>query len=174
MLKRLCNNICVVLVGLFCGFVLSACEQGGAYSSLELEKPFPSLVLKTIEGEPFPVERLKGQVIILKLWATWCKVCMETEPQFKAFIARFDSDNLVVASVSVDQDLNMLREYLMDHPNKGLQLVDQGMRQSMTVLGVDVIPQVFVIDKAGILRYQKSGGAQWGSDDFHKIQDILD
>ncbi|VAW45011.1 hypothetical protein MNBD_GAMMA04-2248 [hydrothermal vent metagenome] len=153
---------------------LQGCEGVGSLGNQVAEgKAFPEMKLVTYENEPFSLESLRGKVVILKLWATWCGVCREEAPYFLTFSKKLD-DSVVVASVSVDKDLNSAKEYLLDHPNTFLQLFDQSMVQTKLVLKTSVIPQVYVIDRKGILRYYMVGLVDWNDEMLKKMQALLE
>ena len=165
------RRLCALLLALSCVLLFSACEQGGKL--VDIGKPFPDVALETLEGEPFEIVSLQGRVVIIKLWATWCEICIETDPQFKQFVSRFDPNKVAVVSISVDSDINMLKEYLMDHPTDELQLIDRGMQQSIEVLGSRVVPQVFVIDQNGVLQLDRTGRTFWGDEAYQEIRVLI-
>ncbi|GEM_PF-4621072 len=167
--KRWCIGLIVSMLGL-----LSGCEGISSVDSPLLEgKPFPEMELVTYDNEPFSLKQLKGKVVILKLWATWCAVCREEAPHFLAFSKKLD-DSVVVVSVSVDQNVNSAKEYLLEHPNDFLQLFDKSMVQTKVVLKVSVIPQVYLIDQEGILRYFAVGAVVWDDEILKKVQRLLE
>ncbi len=147
------------------------CDRSGLSSEVAVGKPFPELKLVTYDNESFDLRQLRGKVVILKLWATWCGVCREEAPRFLSFSKRLD-ESVVVVSVSVDQNLNLPREYLLDHPDEFLHLFDQAMMQSKLVLKASVIPQVYVLDQDGVLRYYMVGVNDWNEDVLKKINGL--
>lgn len=155
-------------LGVLLLFSMAGCESSNSLDGVSLNEPFPKMALMTLEGEPFQVTGLQDKVVVLKLWATWCSICIESEPAFKAFIKKLNRDKVEVVSLSVDGDVNLVREYLLDHVTDHLQLLDVGMKQTIKVLGVDRIPLVFIIDHQGILRHYVLGRSPWG-DDMQKI-----
>jgi len=171
MLRRGCSRVGVFLVIVISLMGLLGCDRIDSSNGVMVDEPFPELTLTTLDGEPFIMDALRGQVVIVKLWATWCGVCRETEPQFKTFARQLD-DEVVVASVSVDGDLNLVREYLLDRPNDFVQLFDKNMIQSKSVLNAYVIPQVYIIDKLGVLKYYTAGGVEWDGDMLKTINRI--
>lgn len=150
---------------------VTGCDQMSPSGGVVVDKPFPELMLTTLDGKVFKLDGLKGQVVILKLWATWCVICREEEPYFKAF-SKALSDEVVVAYVAVDRDLNLVKEYLLDKPNDFVQLFDENMAQSKSVLNAHVIPQVYIIDKSGILRYHVVGSIEWDESILQVIERI--
>ncbi|MCF6299303.1 MAG: TlpA family protein disulfide reductase [Thiomicrorhabdus sp.] len=161
-------------IGLLIGIlvVLQGCDDSSNHQ-VAVGKPFPDMTLVTYDKEPFTLEQLRGKVVILKLWATWCSVCREEAPHFLAFSEKLD-ESVVIASLSVDQNLNSAKEYLLDHPNGFLQLFDQSMVQTKVILKVNVIPQVYLIDQEGILRYFAVGLVDWDEEMLKKVQRLLD
>ena len=164
-------------LGLILGVLIlfQGCDEVGLLDrQLFVGKPFPDMKLVTYDNEPFRLDQLKGKVVVLKLWATWCLVCQQEAPHFLEFSKKLD-DSVVVIAISVDQNLNSAREYLLDHPNSFLQLFDQSMVQTKTVLKVSVLPQVYIIDQAGILRYYEVGPVEWGDNEMLKtVKRLLD
>ncbi len=159
---------------LFFGVVFfSGCDRtGGAVEQpLGIGKPFPEISLMTYDKKPFNVSELKGKVVILKLWATWCAICLEEAPKFAVFSKKLDEE-VVVVSVSVDRDLNLAKEYLLDHPSKFIELFDQSMLQTKSFLKTSVIPQVYLIDRSGVLRDYFIGAITWDASMLQKIQKI--
>jgi cytochrome c biogenesis protein CcmG/thiol:disulfide interchange protein DsbE len=164
--KRWCFVFIMGLLGL-----LQGCDK--VDSLVEEGKPFPELKLITYDNEPFDLRRLKGKVVILKLWATWCGVCREEAPQFLEFSKQLD-DSVVVVSVSVDQNLNLPKEYLLDYPDNFLHLFDQSMVQTKRILKVSVIPQMYLIDQKGILQDFAVGSVEWDESKLRKVQKLLE
>jgi len=162
-------------IGLVVGMLglLQGCEGISLFDSPLLEgKPFPEMKLVTYDNEPFSLKQLEGKVVILKLWATWCLVCREEAPHFLAFSKKLD-DSVVIVSISVDQNINSAKEYLLEYPNAFVQLFDQSMLQTKMVLKVSVLPQMYLIDQKGILRYFAVGSVEWDEEMLKKVQGLL-
>ena len=159
------------ILGVF--ILLQGCDEAGLLErQIAVGKPFPEMKLVTYDNEPFTLEQLRGQVVILKMWATWCGVCREEAPHFLAFSKKLEG-SVVIASVSVDQNVNSAKEYLLEHPNDFLQLFDQSMIQTKTVLKVSVLPQVYIIDASGVLRYYVAGSVEWSDGEMLKRVRLL-
>ncbi|HIE40311.1 MAG TPA: TlpA family protein disulfide reductase [Thiomicrorhabdus sp.] len=152
-------------------FLQGGCERTGFSEGVSIGKPFPELRLVTYDNEPFELHQLRGKVVILRLWATWCGVCREEAPKFLVFSKKLD-DSVVVVSVSVDENLNAPKEYLLEYPDEFLHLFDQSMVQSKLVLKANVIPQVYVIDQEGVLRYYSVGTNDWGEDMLKRVKGL--
>ncbi len=150
-------------------FFLQSCEfQGREGEGVKVGAVFPELKLVTYEQKPFEWRQLKDKVVILKIWATWCGVCREEAPQFLKFSKQLN-DSVVVVAVSVDRDLNAAKEYVLDHPDNFVHLFDQSMIQTKLVLKSHGVPQVYVIDRQGVLRFFEIGRVDWNAEMLKKV-----
>ncbi|MGA2553028.1 MAG: TlpA disulfide reductase family protein [Burkholderiaceae bacterium] len=76
-------------------------------ADLAVGKPAPPLVLTTLDGQSLATETLKGQVVILTFWATWCDPCREELPLLSRYAARNAARGLKVLGFSLDGPENM-------------------------------------------------------------------
>lgn len=70
----------------------------------QVGKPSPPLKFKAIDGREVDLEQLKGKVVLLDFWATWCPPCIEELPHMRDAHERYHKDGLVVIGVSFDVD----------------------------------------------------------------------
>ncbi|MBL8947695.1 MAG: TlpA family protein disulfide reductase, partial [Myxococcales bacterium] len=63
----------------------------------------PALVGKTLDGEPFDLASMRGQVVLLNVWATWCQPCREELPELERLHELYASRGFSVVGVSVDR-----------------------------------------------------------------------
>lgn len=68
-----------------------------------VEHPAPALTLHTLDGQDFTVKGLRGKVVILAFWATWCAPCREELNALSAYAAAHSSDGLQVLGISLDE-----------------------------------------------------------------------
>ncbi|MGC8213049.1 TlpA disulfide reductase family protein [Ralstonia solanacearum] len=81
-------------------------------ASLEVGRPAPPLVLHTLDGRRISTEDLRGQVVVLTFWATWCEPCRTELPLLSAYAARHADLGLRVLGFSLDEpdELPAVRE----------------------------------------------------------------
>lgn len=80
----------------------TACARG-----VQLGRPAPSLVLHTLDGHSIAVEDLRGYVVVLTFWATWCDPCRTELPLLSAYAARHAANGLRVLGFSLDEPDNL-------------------------------------------------------------------
>jgi thiol-disulfide isomerase/thioredoxin len=109
-----------------------------------------------LEGKPLSTEQWKGKVVLVDFWASWCAPCAAELPKLKALYEKHNVRGLEVVGVSLDSDRDDLNQFVMRHPGTGwAQMLDSDGRTARGLVrkcGVMAIPQLFLIDKRGVLR----------------------
>jgi len=121
----------------------------------------PAFSITTIDGQHLSMDALKGKVVLIDFWATWCEPCRAALPHIREIAKKFEGQPLLVLSVNLDEDEQKWRDFVtkneMTWPQYG---GDGGFRGPMAKLfGVQAIPQTFTIDADGILQDQHIGDA---------------
>jgi thiol-disulfide isomerase/thioredoxin len=116
--------------------------------------------LTTIDGRVLRSEDLKGKVVVIDCWATWCSPCMALVPELKRLYKQWHKDGLEIIGVSLDQHLENVRNASKEHGMSWPQVlvpVERKARQLwQEAAGIESIPRVLVIDRAGVLRFDGS------------------
>jgi peroxiredoxin len=131
-------------------------------AELSVGQPAPPLILHSLDGRSIDTASLRGQVVILTFWATWCVPCREELPLLSAYAAQHAGQGLQVLGFSLDPPaaLGKVRDVAstLSFPVGLLGSNWAGDYGRMWQL-----PVSFVIDRNGILRYDgwKSGPEPW-------------
>jgi cytochrome c biogenesis protein CcmG, thiol:disulfide interchange protein DsbE len=98
-----------VLLAVVVGF---AAPSGGARAVPQIDEPAPSLVLSTLDGSTFDLAKLRGKVVMVNYWATWCAPCRKEMPKLDAFYKKYQSQGLEIVGISIDfeRDLEKARK----------------------------------------------------------------
>ena len=103
---------------------------------------------------------LRGQVVVLNFWATWCPPCVEEMPSLVEMQRRMKARGVTVVAVSVDVDQNAYRQFLKDH-NVSLLTVRDPDQKSSGLYGTFKFPETYVIDRQGVMRRKFIGAVEW-------------
>jgi peroxiredoxin len=120
----------------------------------------PPFSVTTMDGQRVSLDELKGKVVLIDFWATWCAPCREALPRIRDMVKKFQGQPLVVLSVSLDDDEQEWKDFMAKNGMTWPQYRDGGFKGPIAMLfGVQAIPQTFTIDADGILQDQHIGDA---------------
>ena len=117
----------------------------------KIGEPAPALVLTAIDGRTFDLAKLRGKVVMVNYWATWCAPCRKEMPQLDAFYRRYRSKGLEIVGISIDFDRDL------DKARKVAQTVTYptAFAKSIADNGFGVttaVPVTWIIDVDGKVR----------------------
>jgi cytochrome c biogenesis protein CcmG, thiol:disulfide interchange protein DsbE len=93
-----------LLALLIAGVVWLTISPRAASAEPEIGKAAPALVGTTIDGKIFDLAQLRGKVVLVNYWATWCAPCRKEMPKFDAFYKRYHAEGLEIVGISIDFD----------------------------------------------------------------------
>ena len=112
-------------------------------------------------GKPVDFERLKGKILIVNIWATWCMPCIKEMPDLLALAKILPPDKFELLLAS-DQSLKKINKFIS---NKGLDLHYVQLQNSIESLGVYALPTTLVYDKSGKEIHRLLGNRGWTSEE---------
>jgi thiol-disulfide isomerase/thioredoxin len=117
----------------------------------------PDFSFTSSEGEYVTLEDLKGKVVVLDFWATWCPPCVASVPELRNLYNRYSKDSsFVLIGVSSDYDESAWREFTGRNRMSWHQYLDRD-RRIQNAFNIHAYPTYVIIDHEGILRFQASG-----------------
>jgi peroxiredoxin len=120
----------------------------------------PDFSLTTSSGEHISLEDLKGRVVVLDFWGTWCPPCVESVPSLRTLNKRYSKEpSFMLIGISSDSDENEWREFTDKNKMIWPQYLDRD-RRIQRAFGVRAFPTYILIDHEGIVRFQ-SVGSSW-------------
>jgi len=106
------------------------------------------------------LSQLKGQVVVLNFWATWCAPCVEEVPSLVQMQQRMKAKGVTVLAVSVDVDDSNYRRFVKDH-SVNLLTVRDADQKSNALYGTFKFPETYIIDRNGVTRRKFIGAVDW-------------
>jgi thiol-disulfide isomerase/thioredoxin len=125
---------------------------------------FPDLDLTGIDGSAVRLSQLRGNVVVLNFWATWCGPCRMELPQLQNLYNHWSDRNLVILAVNVDEDRTRVAPFLK---NRNLSLpVYYAQPQDAAALTFQGIPSTYIVRPDGDLErafvgYDPSAETLW-------------
>lgn len=121
-------------------------KQKELYGNSNSTKPI-NFKLGTLDGKTFALQSLKGKVIVLDFWATWCGPCREQHPLFEKVKQQFKGDDRVAfLEVNGDDDHSLVAPFLEQQKWSKDVLFEDGLSR---VLDVKDIPTTVLLDRSG-------------------------
>ena len=123
----------------------------------------PDFSFTSSEGEHITLEDLRGKVVLLDFWGTWCPPCVESVPELRNLHKRYSKEGspFVLIGISSDGDENEWKEFTEKNKMIWPQYLDRD-RRIQRAFGVRAFPTYIVIDHEGVVRFQSSG-LSWSS-----------
>ena len=110
------------------------------------------------------LSQLKGQIVVLNFWATYCAPCVEELPSLVQMQQHMKAKGVTVLAVSIDEDEKSYRRFLRDHDVTLLSVRDPDQK-SNTLYGTAKIPETYIIDRNGVVRRKFIGAVDWTEPD---------
>jgi cytochrome c biogenesis protein CcmG, thiol:disulfide interchange protein DsbE len=102
-----CALIAMVII-----IVVLASASGRASAAPDIGEEAPPLVLTTFDGSTLDLAKMRGKVVMVNYWATWCAPCRKEMPKLDAFYRRYHAQGLEIIGISIDfeRDLEKARK----------------------------------------------------------------
>lgn len=120
----------------------------------------PDVSLVTLDGEHMTFEELRGKVVLVDFWATWCSPCIAAMPTLRRLSKRSAKSPFVLVSISIDSDRAALDRMIEEHRMVWPQVWDEYGQLARKSFAVQRFPTYLVVDHEGVIVSRLSG---WGT-----------
>jgi peroxiredoxin len=127
------------------------------------EREAPDFVLKDLDGNSIRLRDLRGKLVLLNFWATWCPSCRFEMPSMEALHKEFGGRELVVLAVNFQESAEDGRSFYQEHDLSLPALLDPGAKV-FALYQAWSLPTTFIINKQGHVLGKVVGYRDWDSD----------
>ncbi|MEN1681361.1 MAG: thioredoxin-like domain-containing protein [Planctomycetota bacterium] len=148
--------------------------ESAAADAAQRENPLLALVGKPLpltglmqNGQPFDIEQMKGKLVLVDFWATWCAPCRKELVNVAENYQKYNDKGFEVVAVSIDREMNDLQQFLTEKPMPWVVLADKHPqnRESMAAkYGISSVPTLLLVDGQGKVVSANCRGARLGKE----------
>jgi len=120
-------------------------------------RPAPDFTLSASDGRTFTLSELRGQVIILNFWATWCPPCRAEMPALQEMYEARKDDGVIVLAIDQNEDAGLVDAFALEFNLTFPLLLDPGYTVSDRYR-INLLPTTFFIGRDGVIRDVVFGG----------------
>lgn len=164
------TQLCVFAAFLVTGGVANAAPDLQPWTGTN---PPPPIELRTLDGQPFQLAQLRGKVVLVNFWATWCEPCVEEMPSMQQLRARLAGKPFEIIAVNNQEGEARIRGFLkkvpIDFPI--VRDTDGGVTRAWKAR---IFPSSYIVDAEGKIRYVMAGAIDWsGRETVRTIESLL-
>jgi cytochrome c biogenesis protein CcmG, thiol:disulfide interchange protein DsbE len=131
--------------------ILAIVSGSSAFAAMEVGQPAPALVVQELDGKTFDLSAVRGKVVVVSFWATWCPPCRTEMPVLDALYRRYHGQGLEMIGLSADRphDRSDVTKVMQSFSYPAAMLDDAKVNDFGTP---SALPKTIVIDGQGIVR----------------------
>lgn len=141
-------------------FLLVACGQGPQVA--EIGKPAPDFTLVDTKGKTWSLAELKGKVVFVNFWATWCPPCRAEMPSMQRVYNFIPDDRFVMLAILSNDD-PVLADAMATKIGTTFPILIDPENKTAKAYGLTGVPETYIVDKQGVLREKFIGAVHWDS-----------
>jgi peroxiredoxin len=174
------GGVLLLLTGLAACFTPSVAAEAGSLVAVAQQRGVvksgdaaPNFQLRDMNGQLVALSDLRGKVVLLNFWATWCGPCRIEMPAMEQLYRTYPRKDFEILAVSTDaQGVAVTRPFQQENHLTFPILHDADFRVGLAY-GARTLPMTFMVDRQGIVRQQIFGARDWGAPEAHQLIQML-
>lgn len=169
------RNLLILLVTIgFIGYLFYVEHEDHQHPpSALMNQTAPDFELTSDQGQTVRLSELRGKVVLVHFWATWCFPCVKEIPELEKFVAQFSPEQFQLVAVSLDDSLDEVLKFQKRVPFKFPFYVDETKRVA-DLYGTYMLPETYIIDKQGRVVEKAVGAQYWGEEQWaDKVNQLM-
>lgn len=134
----------------------------------------PSLRLETLHGKAVDLNTLRGQVLLVNFWASWCPPCVREMPSMARLANKLRDKPFKILAVNMAEDKTTIKHFINTKVKVKFPVLLDHNGKALRDWRVFAFPTSYVIDRQGRIRYALFGSIEWDSSDIvHKLEKLI-
>ena len=162
-----------VLAGIIVVFALPSYRQGEASVAGNKAEDFPI----ELAGKPAHLSDLRGKVVVLNFWGSWCQPCVEEAPSLNRLHKHIESRNGIVLAIAADEDPAAFQRFVREQSVAFLTYRDPSTKDNRSPIalsyGTSMVPETYIIDRHGKIARKIVGPQEWDSPEMLAYFDYI-
>ena len=158
-LKVIMKKIAVLILASCLVLFITGCGESPVAS---VGKPAPDFDTVDLEGKVWSLSKLKGKVVFVNFWATWCAPCREEMPSMQRLYEKMPKDKFEMLAL-FNSDKKPLAKNFAAKLGLTMPILSDEYNFAGPKYGLTGVPETFIVDKKGVIREKFIGPAQWDS-----------
>jgi len=127
----------------------------------------PDFTLPSESGRTYRLQDLRGQVVVINFWATWCPPCRREMPSMQRMWNKIKGQGVTVLAIDVGEDADTIFEFLGSYPVNFPLLMDQdgSVVKRYPVTG---LPTTYIVSPQGMVTHRAVGSRDWDDPRLYK------
>ena len=140
----------------------------GLTQAASVSGPAPNFTLKSLDGENLKLSEMRGDVVLINFWASWCGPCRQEMPLLNALHNKYAPLGFTVLGVNVEENSDDARGFLSNYPVDFPVLLDNKNKVSKQY-NVIAMPTTVVVDRDGNMRFLHKGFKSGDEKEYRKM-----
>jgi len=145
----------------------------GAFGAQLLDGPAPDIVVEDREGKKIRLSDLRGKVVFVNFWATWCPPCRAEIPDLEALSEKMRHVPFEIFAVSSDNSWADIDAFFSGKKSRMLIGLDPNGQAIASTYGTEKLPETYVVDQEGRLRLRFINAQPWADERIHRYLEWL-